>query len=75
VDVRGYASDHPEFPHESTTDQWFSESQLEAYRALGAHITEHVCSAGAGVAPGASVAPLSLDELKKRALAVLAKSP
>jgi hypothetical protein len=75
VDVRGYASDHPAFPHESTTDQWFSESQLEAYRALGAHVTEHVCSGGSGVAPGASVAPLSLDELKKRALAVLAKSP
>jgi hypothetical protein len=23
------------FPHESTLDQWFSESQFEAYRALG----------------------------------------
>ena len=30
---------HGEFPHESTTDQWFSESQLESYRALGATVT------------------------------------
>ncbi|HVH82863.1 MAG TPA: hypothetical protein VM713_00970, partial [Steroidobacteraceae bacterium] len=43
VDVRGYASLHPSFPHESTTDQWFSESQLEAYRALAEHIVEDVC--------------------------------
>jgi Patatin-like phospholipase len=74
VDVRGYASDHPDFPHESTTDQWFSESQLEAYRALGAHIVEHICSRGADVAPGASAPALSLEELKARALAVLAPS-
>jgi hypothetical protein len=26
------------FPHEPTADQWFSESQFENYRALGAHI-------------------------------------
>jgi hypothetical protein len=43
VDVRGYASLNPAFPHESTTDQWFSESQLEAYRGLAAHIIEEVC--------------------------------
>lgn len=50
VDVRSYAADHPAFPHESTTDQWFSESQLEAYRALGAHIIEEVCNAGVRLA-------------------------
>jgi hypothetical protein len=43
VDVRGYAYQHPDFPHESTTDQWFSESQLEAYRALAARIVAEVC--------------------------------
>jgi hypothetical protein len=26
---------HPEFPHESTADQWFTESQFESYRRLG----------------------------------------
>src|SRR5262249_6612522 len=28
------------FPHESTADQWFGESQFESYRSLGMHITE-----------------------------------
>jgi hypothetical protein len=28
------------FPHESTTDQFFTEEQFEAYRALGFHIAE-----------------------------------
>lgn len=52
VDVRSYAAAHVTFPHESTTDQWFSESQLEAYRALGANIAEYVCG-GKGGSPTA----------------------
>jgi hypothetical protein len=38
--VRSYANAHPEFPHESTADQWFSESQFESYRALGFEILD-----------------------------------
>jgi hypothetical protein len=38
VDVRQYRGSHPAYPHESTVDQWFSESQFESYRALGEHI-------------------------------------
>jgi hypothetical protein len=34
-DVCQYAKEHLLFPHESTGDQFFSESQLESYRALG----------------------------------------
>jgi hypothetical protein len=34
-DVLNYERQHREFPHESTADQWFSESQFESYRALG----------------------------------------
>lgn len=34
-DVYNYARSSAEFPHESTADQWFSESQFESYRALG----------------------------------------
>ena len=30
------------FPHESTIEQWFSESQFESYRALGYHILEQL---------------------------------
>lgn len=42
-DVSNYAAAHPEFPHEPTTDQWFSESQLESYRLLGLHTLESIC--------------------------------
>ena len=51
ADVRSYAAMHPTFPHESTAGQWFSESQMEAYRVLGSHIVDLVC-AGCRV-PGA----------------------
>ncbi|MCE9535114.1 MAG: hypothetical protein K8R65_01730, partial [Nitrospirae bacterium] len=37
-DVQDYASHNPDFPHESTADQFFDESQFESYRKLGAHI-------------------------------------
>jgi hypothetical protein len=73
VKVRGYAAAHPAFPHESTTDQWFSESQLEAYRALAAHIVECICSSGAGVPPGQTPDPLSLQSLRTMAQGVLVK--
>ena len=37
IDVDNYARACPEFPHESTADQWFDEAQFESYRALGVH--------------------------------------
>ena len=43
--VRGYAASHPAFPHETTGDQWFGESQFEAYRALGEYVI-HVADGG-----------------------------
>jgi hypothetical protein len=46
ADVRAYAAMHPDFPHESTAEQWFSESQMEAYRVLGSHILDLVCASG-----------------------------
>jgi hypothetical protein len=48
-DVRSYAALHPEFPHESTTDRWFSEAQMESYRALGYHIITKICRGGGKV--------------------------
>ncbi len=42
ADVRAYASASTQFPHESTVKQWFSESQMESYRALGAYIVETI---------------------------------
>ncbi|TGQ76776.1 hypothetical protein EN850_30605 [Mesorhizobium sp. M8A.F.Ca.ET.207.01.1.1] len=37
--VLDYERRYPLFPHESTSDQFFSEEQMEAYRALGFHAT------------------------------------
>jgi hypothetical protein len=42
-DVRNYKNEHGTFPHESTVDQFFSESQFESYRALGRHIVGQMC--------------------------------
>ena len=36
--LRRYRLDEPSFPHHSTVDQFFSETQFEAYRLLGEHI-------------------------------------
>ncbi|MBS0416275.1 MAG: patatin-like phospholipase family protein [Proteobacteria bacterium] len=41
-DIYSYARECEAFPHEPTADQWFSESQFESYRALGAHIMEQL---------------------------------
>jgi hypothetical protein len=38
-DVLQYRCEHPAFPHEPTSDQFFAISQFEAYRTLGMHIT------------------------------------
>lgn len=46
-DVRSYAAAHPTFPHEATANQWFTESQLESYRALGLHTLRAVANSGA----------------------------
>jgi len=38
ADIFNYSRLHPSFPHESTADQWFDESQFDSYRSLGRHI-------------------------------------
>jgi hypothetical protein len=38
--VRSYAMANLDFPHQSTMNQWFSESQFESYRSLGFEIME-----------------------------------
>jgi hypothetical protein len=40
ADVLHYHSEHAEFPHEPTTDQFFDEAQWESYRTLGQHIAD-----------------------------------
>jgi hypothetical protein len=41
-DIYNYARESAEFPHEATSDQWFSESQFESYRALGQRTIEWI---------------------------------
>jgi hypothetical protein len=43
-DIYEYFKTNPTFPHESTSDQFFSESQFESYRMLGAHTMEKLCT-------------------------------
>ena len=44
IDVKGYAYKNSNFPDESTTDQFFSEEQFEAYRMLGYHVSQKMLS-------------------------------
>jgi hypothetical protein len=36
---------HPDFPHQSTINQFYDEEQFEAYRQLGVHVAEGAFSA------------------------------
>jgi hypothetical protein len=55
-DVRSYADAHPAFPHESTADQWFGESQFESYRALGLHTIDEMLGTYTASSDSASLA-------------------
>jgi hypothetical protein len=39
-DVLAMRSDYPDFPHDSTGNQFFNEGLFESYRALGQHMTD-----------------------------------
>jgi hypothetical protein len=52
VDIVAYAAGSATFPHESTGDQFFSESQFESYRHLGAFFAEPL---GVGKTPAADI--------------------
>ena len=57
--IRSYATSNRSFPHESTADQWFTESQFESYRSLGLDIVNHIFSEQ-------DVRPILNDYLGKR---------
>ena len=42
ADVLNYHREHADFPHQTTADQWFTESQFESYRRLGQHVVEQL---------------------------------
>lgn len=47
-DVKSYAANNPSFPHQSTANQSFDESQTESYRQLGLGTARDVCGAWQG---------------------------
>jgi predicted acylesterase/phospholipase RssA len=50
-DIQQYRAAHPDFPHQSTADQFFTEDQFESYRRLGQHVA-HVALAAGESEPG-----------------------
>lgn len=48
ADLLNYRKVHPAYPHESSVDQWFDETQFESYRALGQYVGE--CALGRAAA-------------------------
>jgi len=42
ADVEEYRREHPDFPQQSTIEQFFTESQFESYRMLGLHVVNTV---------------------------------
>lgn len=42
--ILGYQRNHPAFPHEATSQQFYEEEQFECYRKLGHHIASHLCN-------------------------------
>lgn len=54
-DVSTYHAVNKDFPHQSTADQWFDESQTESYRMLGLHSVHEIFGGWEG--------PRSFDDL------------
>jgi hypothetical protein len=52
--VLSYAIAHATFPHETTLNQFFSESQFESYRMLGYEIAERAFESGGGLSVDAA---------------------
>src|SRR5262249_8808501 len=57
-DAYNYAQESETFPHETTADQFFSESQFESYRALGRYVVNVISGNFDGVS--STTAPFAL---------------
>jgi hypothetical protein len=75
ADIRSYAAAHADFPHETTGDQWFSESQMESYRALGSHIVGTLCEGTPADDAGAARPAMTLEAFFEDVRARLATAP
>ena len=72
ADICAYANANPTFPHQTTGDQWFSESQFESYRSLGFEITDGIFNEVLKRVPNRSTAGIReiFRELRAQAQAV-----
>ncbi|PYT03328.1 MAG: hypothetical protein DMF60_18765 [Acidobacteria bacterium] len=66
-DIYEYARANPAFPHETTADQFFTESQFESYRMLGSHIMQLICEEG--------YLPDELNDLLRKSVSYLYPEP
>jgi hypothetical protein len=76
--IRSYATANPTFPHETTADQWFTESQLESYRSLGLEMTTHILNHEVVLRPADAQAgdgKLTLQDALRRQAATPATPP
>jgi hypothetical protein len=60
MDVLSYAMSHSTFPHETTANQFFTESQFESYRMLGFETASRALESGGCPQPGAGAAPAAV---------------
>ncbi|MCJ9670344.1 MULTISPECIES: patatin-like phospholipase family protein [unclassified Neorhizobium] len=69
-DERSYVLDYerrfPRFPHEATSDQFFSEEQFEAYRALGFHAMDRALTSTDETVPWRTLLDRLLADLAKK---------
>ena len=75
ADILRYAAEHPAFPHESTNDQFFDESQFESYRALGFHAAEDVFTRALRADECADLQPVEIFTLLRQRWAKPAPAP
>ncbi len=66
--IKRYRMNHPEFPHETTLDQFFDEEQFEAYRELGAHVMDGLFSKAITNDTNPQTVPAWFTELAKNLL-------
>ena len=71
ADLFGFANEHPQFPNEPTTNQFFNEKQFECYRELGFTIARTALYAlrpgSAAASPGADAEIFTWDGVAKDA--------
>ena len=72
LSVRSYALLHEKFPHEPTTDQFFGETQFEAYRSLGEHVIDTIAPTATDSSVGSFIA--GVEKAAKQRAAKLNKA-